>query len=97
MTALEKVKSIVFEKQPDLEKDTIEKLIYLAYYIGRESAAKEVSDMYAAHMKAQTERAKQCRYHNMVAKILDNGNDYIYCSDYAGDMTATFGSDSTDL
>jgi len=97
MTIKERVQQIITSPNVDMEKDSIEKLVYIAYYIGRESAAKEVSNLYANHLAKQTERAQVCRYHKMVAEILQNGDGYIYSSDYAGDMTATFGSDETEV
>lgn len=95
-TVLERIMSAV-NAQHDMETDSIDKLIVMAYYIGREQAAKDVSDMYSAHMAEQSARAAASRYHKMAAAILDNGDGYIYSGDYAGDMTATFGSDITNL
>lgn len=97
MTVLGKIKNLVYNQQVDLETDSWEKLVYLAYYIGREEATKEVSDKYRAHLKAQTERANACRYHNMAVAILGNGKSYIYTSDYGQEMKKIFGDDVTAL
>lgn len=95
-TILERVMSAVND-QHDMETDSIDRLIVMAYYIGREQSAKEISDKYNAHMAAQSARAATSRYHKMAASILDNGPGYIYSSDYSGDMTSTFGQDLTQL
>lgn len=94
MTILERVKQIVREKSVDMESDSMEKLVYLAYYIGREEATREVSDRYKELIKGQRERAEKCRYHKMANDVIGNGL-FVYSGDYAGDMTSMFGRDET--
>ena len=95
MTILERVKSIVNDNI-DMNDSSVEKLIYMAYYIGREEAVKEVSDMYIRHIAKQHERAGKCRYRHMAESIV-GPERYLYHPDYRQDMTATFGSDPADI
>ncbi len=94
MTIIERVKTAL--KTGNYEKDSLDKLISMAYYIGRESATKEVSDLYNDLIADQNKRADECRYNIMAHKVVGD-HRYIYRSDYAGDMTASFGSDETDF
>lgn len=94
MTIIERVKSAL--KTTGYDKDSLDKLIAMAYYIGRESATRKVSDDYNALIAEQKKRADECRYTHMAHKVIGDKN-YIYHSDYAGDMTATFGSDETNF
>ena len=55
MTIIERVKTAL--KTGDYEKDSLDKLISMAYYIGRESATKEVSDLYNDLIAEQNKRA----------------------------------------
>jgi hypothetical protein len=80
----------------DMETDNAAKIIALAYYMGRESATKEISDQYNALIHGQRQRAAESRYHNLANTIIGN-RDYIYSGDYAGDMTNMFGADKTSL
>lgn len=75
---------------------TIEKMIAMAYYMGRESATKEISDEYRALLAAQRERANACRYSKMANAIIGD-QDYIYSGDYRGEMTSIFGGDMADI
>ena len=98
MTILERVKDVLTSEFP-MDEDapaTVEKMILLAYYIGREEAARQVSDMYAAHIREQRERADQCRYRHMAQAVVGPEN-YLYSPDYAQEMTETFGSDPADI
>lgn len=78
----------------DMDADDARKLIAIAYYMGRESAAREVSDSYTAVLREQLKRANECRYRNM-AMAIQGDVHYVYSGDYAGDMTSTFGPDET--
>jgi len=78
----------------EMETDSIDKIIALAYYMGKEQGVKEVCDSAKAIFTEQQKRAVESRYHNMAMAIQGNIN-YIYHPDYAGDMTAEFGSDRT--
>ena len=94
MTIKERIKQAI--DNMDCDVDNIEKVIALAYYIGREDAAKTTSDMYNDVLAAQIKRANGCRYHNMAMDI-QGGIHYVYTSDYSGDMTKTFGGDETNV
>ena len=87
MTVLEKVKTCVNNLECD--KDCVEKLIALAYYIGKEEATRDISDKY-------NERANACRYKHMAHFVIGD-TKFIYSPDYAGDMTEAFGSDETNI
>lgn len=75
---------------------TVEKMIAMAYYMGREMATREISDQYNALIAAQRERANACRYSKMANAIIGD-QDYIYSDDYRGEMTSTFGNDTADI
>jgi hypothetical protein len=92
MTVKERIKKAI--ENVDMEIDSIDKLITLAYYMGKEQAAKEVCDNARQIFTEQKKKAKESRYHNFAMAIQGN-IDYIYHPDYAGDMTAEFGSDRT--
>ena len=98
MTIIEKVFDLVTNHDwsefdfSNNENASPEKLIIMAYYIGKESATKDVSNKYNKLIKEQRERANKCRYNKMANKIIGNQN-YIYSSDYDGGMTTTFGND----
>jgi hypothetical protein len=94
MTAKERVLKALENRE--FEVDSIDKIITLAYYMGREQAAKEVCDSVRAIFSEQQKRAAESRYHNYAMTIQGN-IDYIYHPDYAGDMTSMFGSDGTVL
>ena len=96
MTVKEKILDIVFGGEYDMEVDDWKKLVAMAYYIGRESAVREVSDKYTALIAEQRKRAAECRYPHMANKIIGD-KDRIYHSDYAGEMTAIFGNDETKM
>lgn len=93
MTIIERVNKLK-ENWPDMDADSIDKLVIIAYYMGREQAIREYSDKVRLHLSAQKKRASECRYHIMVESIV-GPETYIYSPDYAGDVTATFGSDET--
>lgn len=80
----------------DMENDNMDKLIIMAYYMGREHVAKKLCDMHAALYNEQMERARKSRYHHM-AEVIIGDVSQIYSSDYAQDMTETFGNDETQL
>ena len=98
MTILERVKGIMHSDidLSDEKPASIEKMIYMAYWIGREESARRVSDMYNQHIKEQRERAKACRYYHLAETIVGEER-YLYSADYAGDVTGAFGSDLADI
>jgi hypothetical protein len=94
MTIIERVKQCA--DTFDGEKDNVEKLVAVAYYMGRGSATREVSDKYKKLIKEQRERANKCRYKHMAMEIIGD-RDYIYNSNYGCEMTGLFGSDETKI
>lgn len=94
MTIIERVKECV--NNLECEKDSIEKVIALAYYIGKEEATREVSDSYKKLIREQRKRAAECRYKHMANDVIGDQN-YIYFGDYDGAMTGLFGSDDTKI
>lgn len=94
MTVKERVLKALENRE--MEVDSIDKIIALAYYMGREQTAKEVCDSAKQILSEQQKRAMESRYHNMAMAIQGNVA-YIYHPDYAGDMTSMFGSDGTVL
>lgn len=99
MTCKELIMSIVDADDQngyDMSIDDARKLIAVAYYMGRESAARAVSDMYNSHISQQHKRADECRYTYMAHAVV-GPEKYLYSSDYAGDMTSMFGVDPTNL
>jgi hypothetical protein len=92
MTVKERIEKALENRE--METDSIDKIIALAYYLGREQAAKEVCNSAKQIFTEQQKRAAESRYHNFAMAIQGNIN-YIYHPDYAGDMTAEFGSDRT--
>lgn len=95
MTILERIKIARESNEAWKDEDTLNKLIALAYEIGRESGVKEISDDYTALIASMRERANACRYPHMANAII--GKAHIYHYAYAGDITDTFGSDKTNL
>lgn len=96
MTILERIHKAVDSNAAYKDTDCVDKLIALAYQIGRESATKEVSDDYRALIAKMRERANNCRYHKMANDIIGERN-YLHHYAYAGDVTECFGSDETKL
>lgn len=78
----------------DCEVDSIDKIISLAYYMGRESAAKEVCDKAHDIFKQQRQAANNCRYHNL-AREMQGNITHLYHPDYSGTMMDEFGNDIT--
>lgn len=92
MTVLERIRAAMV--RVDYDRDDVDKLIALAYQIGREEATREVSDDYNKLITEQNVKADRCRYRHMAHEIVGD-KKYIYHSEYAGDVTETFGSDET--
>lgn len=95
MTAYDRIKEVV-NNNIDMNNDTIEKLIYLAYHFGREEATKEVSDKYNKVLHAQIERAEAEHCYNVAMRVQGNIK-FVPTSDYAQDMINTFGNDATNI
>lgn len=94
MTCLTRILQILNDDNLDMDADTVEKLVTVAYHMGREHATKEVSDKYSNHIAEQKRRAAACRYRKMAEAVV-GPEDYLYNGDYAGDFTKAFGSDET--
>lgn len=94
MTVLQRIKQAV--NNLDCSKDDVNKIIALAYYIGKEEATRTVSDEYKKLIQAQRKRADNCRYKHLANKIIGEQN-YIYFGDYDNAMTGLFGSDDTTI
>ena len=94
MTVIERINQAL--KEADLETDSINKIIALAYYIGREDACKEVSDDYNALIAEQRVRANNNRYHKFANAVIGD-QDYIYHSDYKQDIKTLFGDEQTNI
>ena len=94
MTVIQRIKQAV--NNLDCETDNIDKIIALAYMIGKEKATREVSNAYNKLLAEQRERAEKCRYHNMASEIIGD-KKYIYFPSYSGEMSAIFGEDDTIL
>lgn len=94
-TVRDRIKEAVYADK-DMEGDSLNKLLALAYYMGREEATRETSDKYNAVLAEQRKRAESCRYHKMAAAIIGDVKA-VYSPDYAGEMSLTFGNDVTEL
>ena len=94
MTINERIKQAIENFNGDT--DNIDKIIALAYFIGREDATKVLSDNVNAVFAQQKERAKACRYSKMAMRVQGN-IDYVYSQDYSQDMKKCFASDVTNL
>ena len=68
MTVIERIAEC--KKCTDFNADTVEKLIALAYYIGREEATREISDKYNAVFKDQKVRANNYLSEKRIVAIL---------------------------
>ena len=96
LTVKELIESIVNDSNVKLSSDTLERLVTVAYYMGRETATREVSDLYMARICAQEERARECRYHNLAREIIGDTKP-IWRYDYRQEVMNLFGGDETRL
>lgn len=97
MTCKEKILSIIKgDTGYDMDVDDFRKLVAIAYYMGIETATKNVSDRYNKHIAKQHERADACRYYKM-AKGIVGPETYLYDPNYRAEMTEMFGNDTTSL
>ena len=94
MTVKERIRQAV--DSMDCDVDDINKIVALAYYMGREQAAKEVCDRANTIFAAQRKAAQDCRYRNMAMQI-QGGYEYIHHADYSQTMSDMFGADYTSL
>jgi len=92
MTAADKIKQLVKDVGPT--PTTQEGLLVLAYWMGRESAAKSVCDEHNRRVAAMRAAADKEHCHHVAHRVITAGGaDQIYSPDYAGDVTSTFGGD----
>jgi hypothetical protein len=83
-------------KTEGTSQDTLDDLIKVAYWMGREDEAKYAGDKIKSHLKEQHQRADDCRYHCM-AKSVVGPDTFIYLPNYSGDYGREFGNDKTEL
>lgn len=93
MTIKERIKQAINNGEA-FQDDCIDKLIAMAYYIGKEEATKTICDKSQEVFASQVERAKECRYHKMAMQVQGDVK-MISSYDYRQDMTKTFGDDET--
>lgn len=94
MTYTERVERALQEStQEPGEPEYINRLILMAYQLGKTRAAREVCDQHSAQLRTAREKARALRYHAMAEAILPS-SDLIYHPDYSGDYVETFGGDS---
>lgn len=90
----------------ELNADGLDKLLVVAYYMGRESKAVEVSDRLAELLARMRERANGCRFRHLANSVIDDEvlqsevregvfREYVYDSDYSCSITEEVGSDET--
>lgn len=101
MTVFERIQKAIHSDDA-YHGGTLDGLINLAYQMGVEDGVKDTSDAYSAVLKEQLENAKKCRYYKMARKVLRtkaghrnqwDTDTYLYMTDYAQDVHATFGCD----
>ena len=102
MTIKERINAIInteHDWNPDGEvQATAEKMIAMAYYIGRNHMAESLCEYYNALIDAQRERANACRYSKMANSIIGEHN-HLNASDFSGsarEMVSKFGNDVSD-
>ena len=96
-TIYQRIKNIIEdENNPDMNEDTLERLILCAYWMGCEDEARNLCDKARLVFDEQRRRAKECRYHNMAAEVIGDIK-MLYSPFYAGDCMAVFGNDYTEL
>lgn len=89
-------KHIILEALQAENKEGLQKVIAIAYWMGEERATKRVSDDYINLIKAQQERAMQCRYYKLASKIIGDV-DYIYYPEYRQDITNGIANDKSNI
>ena len=76
--------------------DTVDRLVAFAYFYGRESATKEVSDEYRKLIRDMKGRALRSRYSNLILDTIGERN-YIPFKDYSGKVTEEMGKLKTEI
>lgn len=102
MTVKERIKQAI--NNADYDVDNLDKIIYLAYIMGRERKAVEMGDRIRALLSRMRDRANKCRYHNLANSIIDDNDitqigvmEMLYDHEYSCDDTETFGYDETNV
>jgi len=95
MTRRDRIRQSLVHRET-MDADTLDNLLAVAYWMGREEEAKRAGDKIAAHLAAQHQRAANCRYHRMAQAVVGK-ETIIYLPNYAGDYTDAFGGDPTTL
>lgn len=80
----------------DLETDSLEKLIFLAYECGKSDGAQHAASLYSAELRNQKERALKCRYYKLAMKI-QGDIEWVYDTNYSNYLYETFCYDETKL
>jgi hypothetical protein len=88
MTASEKISQLVRTLGPT--PTTPDGLLVLAYYMGREEAARRLCDEHNKRVAAMRAAADQEHCHHVAHRVITAGGpDQIYSPDYAGDVTSS--------
>lgn len=95
-TLIDAVNEILKDSGALYSGDTVERLVAFAYYYGRETATKEVSDTYRAMIKEMRKRAESSRYTTLINEAIGDRN-YIVFTDYPGRVTKDAGTLETHL
>ena len=102
MEVKERIKQAI--KNADYNIDNLDKIISIAYFMGRESKAVEMGDRVKALLSRMRDRANKCRYHNMAHAIIDDDDitsvgvmEILYDHDYSRDETEAFSYDETNV
>ena len=107
MTIKERVHAALGRECLGME-DGLDKLLSVAYYMGRESKAVEASDKVAELLARMRGRADRCHFHRMAHSVIDDGalsslrteegvREFLYDSDYSCWITNEVGGDETAL
>lgn len=99
MTIYERIKNIIkgYPEMGDADAPaSIEKMIYAAYWIGREEGTKATADSYNEILTQIKASAEASRYHKMIFRTIGNCSRP-YNQNYAQDTAETFGFDKADI
>lgn len=96
MKTIKQVVDVITNNRIDLESDSLEKIIYLAYQFGLEKGATGAAGKYKAVLRDQIDRASKCRYHKMAMQIQGNVKA-VYDPNYGDLYLSTFGDDKTQI
>lgn len=95
-TIKEKIDEIINSDELDMDADSWEKIVKVAYWYGREKQARTLCNRVDKIFEGQQERALEVRYWRMASKVVGPYKN-LYSPDYAMDYTNTFGDDKTEL